>query len=1645
MFLFSIREQGEHMSTPALETIADEILTFIEQREAEQIAYGIYAVSTTGADVLDSYTPLNSTPLPQDQRDSLVREALQLLAAQYQIIRLNSTPDPFDWQLRSRIGETVRLISLLRQRLIDNNAKRDRHRISSAKRLVGDVKFHVAVRRVPNRNLLASQVVSEVLHKSQDEASQQTADILLKVIERDLPKLRQLSGFQAGAYGAILKVIELDQQREQERGVVVTAGTGAGKTYAFLLPVLTKVIIERCLRRRVGVKAICIYPRVALSENQLADMIEILHYLNRELAQRNLPTLSVGIESGAATYKLGSLMNTDPNGQQDMRRKGWVYNKQAQGYLSPFAYCVGTAGKLCESGGQRLMALAAQPKVLRCPTCDLEYPFILFSRDVMAHNPPDILIATTESLNRRLVSSEHQYLFGTERFCAPSVVMLDEIHLQTSTSGAQVALLLRRLLARIRMGKRDRGERANLAFVGLSATIAEPRQFLSDLSGIDPVRIEHIAPKDEDMLAIGAERYIFVRAGTSEDTAVISTLIQTAMCIIHTMPQPAQDSGLSRYRTFGFVQSLDIVGRWLYQMEDAEKVRRDQQRDFQRQQEKPVKDWFLGAVPLFYYRYPPYNRQLFPDLFGKSQSHTCGCEGRDAPDTTCAFFQAGECWWALSRNGRALQTPMNIKRKSGSDRAIPIEDSDDLIITTSALEVGYDDEALMCVIQYTAPSNIASFVQRKGRGGRKVGTRPIVVTVLSPYKSTDSFLFRNHHILTDPVFRKLPLNPQNRFLQRIHSFYSLMDWAAYRASRDRVELDLGSIKREGYMFLRDLTSQGAELMAFRDYVAALELRDPEAQKEVLLERAHGMLNRIFADGLMRQAYREIVEKNERYFNGPKALTQHLPSNLFSDINLPEVQVRYRGGNLGPSTENISFALNEMMPGNVTFRGGDGSVWVQPETNAEGVLDIKEFFTTDNHPSKLKVSNLALRARKLVGLDDGYTHEVVLLRPVEIKPVSFSDGLAGADWAYEDQGAGGILHKLDKRDPLPQNMKQLSHGSSAYAISAIEIDPDRNDPPEDFVFRSSAPELKCDPLASAFDELVIYSSETRNNNMLKVQRVVLGSQYTLKLHDAPGEEIRGITSFTNDADTLERCALGYEMRTEGISLRVPAEQTRSLSLSPELMAELRHNAVRHALITYLTVEHRENFFAVQGFADVILTLADQHIGQGGDIESLSQWIVNKGFRQQAETCITNFYRMSKRQSEGIQPLLAQPDYIKHFLDLYREARTPNNKLLDHYLYDTFKLTLTQGLKQAAQEVAGIEALNYIAAWTELYVDYPSPGSRIWLYEIGMGGIGVMRGTQEVLRRQPDKLWASATQQLTRCPVAQEEALLRHVLGRDEPWLEQMAALSQQILVARSSSERRRTLSRLAGEVRRTIGIPVRDSQTKALLRIFTAEYESGDEALSSWKIYREINTRFLPAARQELGRWPSFVEARAMLYSKAANAGDKNEYPELIKLLGLYATEYGMGPESKEVRDAFENAVERRLLITCINACPSCLADRSSEIESPGMIGMLLSRPLMSEWLRQRRAPLGIELTSDVELSALSERLGVILQSGARVGYLRVRGSDLTRLSEAISYLSDAGIETAAGLLYPMVTNIETIFSFDPAATPMIELTIRPIT
>lgn len=1659
------------LNSDTIKFLADELLTFIEQREAEQIAYGVYDLTLMGREVIDNFQPSNDIPLLAEEKNSAITQALQKLANDLQIIRFDQEKLPENWVFRSRITETVRLLTKLRQRIVNENPVKAAHRISKSKRLIEDVKFSVASRRVPRRNVPVRTCMGPLLSGNSEQ--QQAANLLLTVIEQTLIKLQQMSGFQRRTLRAILQSIELDSQQGIERGIVVTASTGAGKTYAFFLPVLAKMVLERCLRGRIGVKAICIYPRVALSENQLTDFIEVLYHLNQVLAANNLPAITIGVESGAAVYQVSDFQKVDDSQQQKLaKQRGWNFSEDYQGYLSPFAYCVGTSGYDCNITPQRLLARPTQPEVLVCPKCEKTYSFIKFARNLMEKEPPDLLIATTESLHRRLISSKYQYLFGTTTFCAPSVVMLDEIHLQTSTAGTQVALLLRRLLSRIRMGKRDRQEQANLAFVGLSATIAHPKQFLSELSGIDPVRIDEVKPQDNEMQIIGAERFIFARAEDTEDTAVLSSLIQTAMCVLHTMPQPIAGSGLNRYRTFGFVQSLDIVGRWLYQMQDAEKVKDyqiERRQQLKNQGIRPTDDAYpIRYVPLYAYRYPPFNRQLFPNFFGPTTQYNCNCENSCTPDPACPLFQAGECWWVLSQKDKTRSQPLNIKRKSGSDRSIVIEEDDDLVITTSALEVGYDDEALMCVIQYTAPANVASFVQRKGRGGRKVGTRPIVATVLSPYKPTDLFLFRNEHLLTDPTFQKLPLNAQNRYLQRIHGFYALFDWLAYRANLAGVELNLESLSRQGYQYLLDQTANAGMMFAFKDYLQeSFAIVDNDALLRVLGDPdSDGFLWSIFCEGLMTAVHPEFDRENKPTVKARERLTQHLPDNLFSDINLPEVRVDYRPDdhrfNKRLDPESISLAISETIPGNVTFRGGEGSTWIPPLlADGQSLLPLNQYYTArdqiENSPS---TANLPKRALKLVGITPRSGKFLAVYRPTQIEPKQFSRDYNSSFW-YCNPDTGELSECRSPQD-APQDMVQLAHSCSAQSIGAIYVRPIGDAPTAKYTLKTSDQSVSCDSLGeNLVQEIVLYSDEPDNLNLLDVRRIILGSQYTLKFHESRADDIRGVVGFTANENNMSNCALGYQLITEGISVEIKPDAISDAILSSSTRANFRSNAIRHAFITKLTIEdeYRENYFAAENLADVLLTVADDWCHQqGGTLEGMRAWFVagNNEFNRRSVQAINEIHQLSPKKREAVLQLITSPNnYLAVFLDLYGEIQT-NGDLYQDYLYDSFQYSLTQALKQVAQEVAGVEALNYVSAWTRLRLDFDNrTDNRIWLYEIGMGGIGVMRATQDLLRKNPDRFWTTLAHRMTYCPTAQEEAFLRHLLSQPEDWLAQCEVLVDMLIQARSSSDRQVAIEALLSEVRQQMQVIVQQKHLKALLRVFIPDYaqQIDGSRLINWRIFREINQVFLPTCTQQFGREPSFAEARATLYRTVAAAlgqpDTSSPYPELTRLLRLYRLEYNSN--TAEVRRAFESAVERRMLINCRCSCPSCLDDRGGDIEAPGLSRNLLNRSLLSDWLAQARSNQTLNLddgTSDPTVSPtpISEQIRLLLEKGYQAVYLRVPSDRLASLCAAISYLTDAGIDTDLGMVYPMITDIQTIYPTDLTVNqpPIIEVTVRPI-
>jgi len=105
------------------------------------------------------------------------------------------------------------------------------------------------------------------------------------------------------------------------------------------------------------------------------------------------------------------------------------------------------------------------------------------------------------------------------------------------------------------------------------------------------------------------------------------------------------------------------------------------------------------------------------------------------------------------------------------------DDEWDMMVTTSALEVGFDHPGIIGTFQYRAPMNIPGFVQRKGRGGRDPGDQPISVVVLGS-RPEDAFYFHHQDLLSDPDDRylEIKLDEENQFVRTEHLVSAIFDY-----------------------------------------------------------------------------------------------------------------------------------------------------------------------------------------------------------------------------------------------------------------------------------------------------------------------------------------------------------------------------------------------------------------------------------------------------------------------------------------------------------------------------------------------------------------------------------------------------------------------------------------------------------------------------------------------------------------------------------------------------------------------------------------------------------------------------------------------------------------------------------------------------
>lgn len=807
---------------------------------------------------------------------------------------------------RSRMAEGVRLLFRLRQLFPQHRGPIG---WQTAPTLVADFRFIWRRRRYPRRDIDAAAALARIAAATTDPS----ARAALSALVESFGPAFALAGFQVDAAARILGGFE----GSQSIATLVSAGTGSGKTLAFYLPALSRVA-SHIQRDAVGdrwVKVLALYPRNELLKDQFAEVYSQARRLDATLAAR-----------GRRKILIGTFFGPTPRTAEKAHeaRSGW--RTTSDGLLCEYLRCPspGCDGDMAWRDADR----RANRERLECLECagSIESDEIILTRQRLQTEAPDILFTTTEMLNQRMGDDRFRHLFGIGERARRGVemILLDEVHTYAGSSGAQVAFLLRRWRRLLRR---------HVSFVGLSATLKDGARFFAQLTGLFEQASVEITPASSDMIAEGAEYLLALRGDPVSRTALLSTTIQTGMLLSRLLdaPDERKSRGIIGERVFLFTDDIDVTNRMYFAMLDAEGRRSSGAPDLANRPD--------GGLATLRRPLPVEQRKLH-----------------------------GQDWEAVVAIGHSLQPQdrKSVGRVMSMDPGVG--NNLDIIVATASLEVGFNDPRVGAVIQHKAPRDVAQFLQRKGRAGRSRTMRPWTVAVLSDY-GRDRLAYQGYDLLFDPELPLRTLPVGNRYVMRIQAVYATLDYLSQALGSSRqgsVWLDLSASTDSSYQRARQTALAGlirriltipAELDRYTAYLASALKVDEAAIAPLLWDHPRPLMTQVLPTALRRleSNWRAWGQAGDDYqvFNSP--LPEFAPANLFSDLNLPEVNIVLpQPGSATPDevAMPIAQALREFAPGRVSRRYGISHAferhWMCPalDQNREQMVALEPFARLD---------------------------------------------------------------------------------------------------------------------------------------------------------------------------------------------------------------------------------------------------------------------------------------------------------------------------------------------------------------------------------------------------------------------------------------------------------------------------------------------------------------------------------------------------------------------------------------------------------------------------------------------------------------------------------------------------------------------------
>ncbi|THF70982.1 DEAD/DEAH box helicase [Deinococcus sp. Arct2-2] len=288
------------------------------------------------------------------------------------------------------------------------------------------------------------------------------------------------------------------------RDLVVTTGTGSGKTEAFLLPLLAEIARESAdwapmgspaperewwrhgetrqgsqwahAQRPAAVRALMLYPLNALVEDQLKRLRGVL----------NAPATRAWLDQarGGNRVTFGRYTGLTPVPGQTTGTRGKRNMKRLRGEL------------LALDGQWEALSEAGQPELLD------HFPDPsggeMWSRWDMQDSPPDLLITNYSMLNIMLMREVEGPLFSATRAWLEADprhvfhLIVDELHAYRGTPGTEVSFIVRLLLSRLGLTP----DSPQLRIIATTASLADNpagRKFLTQFFGRAAEHFEFIS------------------------------------------------------------------------------------------------------------------------------------------------------------------------------------------------------------------------------------------------------------------------------------------------------------------------------------------------------------------------------------------------------------------------------------------------------------------------------------------------------------------------------------------------------------------------------------------------------------------------------------------------------------------------------------------------------------------------------------------------------------------------------------------------------------------------------------------------------------------------------------------------------------------------------------------------------------------------------------------------------------------------------------------------------------------------------------------------------------------------------------------------------------------------------------------------